>query len=484
MMIGNDTAEAAATPEVRVVQTNEDAKDGQNKCPKCGSTDIAFNINSSLLRCNFCRHEFEQERATGLDADLSQLEGKVVGSGATDIIAGTEDIITLKCDSCGAEVVVDTSESMSARCHWCRSTLSIAQQIPNGSVPDMVLPFSVTKGDAETEIDAFVKKRQFFAHPTFKAEFCSENVMGVYLPYMIVGKNTHASFSGQGERLVRQYTVGTRNNRRTVYDADLYDVERQFDLVIDGLTITSSSAKLENSSDRTNNIINAIKPFDHENCVKWDANYLRGSASEKRDTNIEDLQRSVEVKAKDIARHSANETMPEYDRGVRWRQEKLEVKGQQWKAAYLPIWLYSYQQKMSDGNSLLHYVAVNARSKKTMGSVPVNKVRLFLCAAMVQIIGSVIGIALTVSMLLSATDFEEATFVPLALLASGFVFYSYYYRKYRNTDARFKHETDTRTTISNVVKGDKFVKHLTRLSDARMGGANNLDVGYNNFYGY
>lgn len=462
------------TEEVKVTQTNEGAVDGQQKCPKCGATDIALNIATSMLRCHFCRHEWAAERATGLDTDLSKLEGKVVGSGAQNITSDAKSIITLKCTSCAAEVVIDTNETMGARCHWCRNTLSVAQQVPNGAVPDMVLPFAVAKNDAQTEIDSFVKKRQFFAHPKFKAEFCTENIMGVYLPYMIVGINAKASFSGQGERLVRMYSTGSGKNRRTAYDADLYEVQRTFDLTIDGLTIVSSSDKLDRTSNQTNNIINAIKPFDHENCVKWDANYLKGLASEKRDTNIDDLKQSVSVKAKDIARHSANKTITEYDRGVRWGRENLEIKGQQWKASYLPIWLYSYHQKSSDGGSLLHYVAVNARSRKTMGSVPINHAKLFLFSLIAQIFGTIAGLFMAFNIFAA---YDEGL-IALALLSSGFLYYFYYYQKYRNKKARFKHETDTKTELTNVSRQDKLIKRLTRLRNPKMQGANNTRVDY------
>ena len=75
------------------------------------------------------------------------------------------------------------------------------------------------------------------------------------------------------------------------YDADVYHVERDFDIFINDLTVESSQDKLNHkSNDKTNNIINAIMPFDVENCVKWNANYLRGYSSEKRDTNIEQLE--------------------------------------------------------------------------------------------------------------------------------------------------------------------------------------------------
>ena len=72
-----------------VVQTDVGAKDGQNKCPKCGSTEISLNVNNGMLRCEFCRHEFSPEKISGMVEDISTLEGQVMGSGAQDIVADT-----------------------------------------------------------------------------------------------------------------------------------------------------------------------------------------------------------------------------------------------------------------------------------------------------------------------------------------------------------------------------------------------------------
>ena len=210
--------------EVKIVQTDIDSKDGQNKCPKCGATDISLNVNTGKLRCNFCRYEFEPEKVKGLETDVSNLEGKIIGSGAQEIIADTNDVLTFKCSSCGAEVVIDTSEASTARCHWCRNVLSVNQQIPNGAIPDVVLPFKMTKDQAKGSIEKFVGKRKFFAHPTFTKEFTTNNIMGVYFPYMIVDVNSHAKLIGQGEHLVHSYTVKVGNGQEIRYDADLYDV--------------------------------------------------------------------------------------------------------------------------------------------------------------------------------------------------------------------------------------------------------------------
>lgn len=449
--------------KTKIVKTDIGAQDGQNKCPSCGSTDISVNAKTGKLRCNFCRYEFEPEKIQGMETDITKLQGEILGSGAQDIVADIQTVMTFKCSSCGAEVVIDTSESTQARCHWCRNTLSVNQQIPNGTIPDVVLPFNITKQEAKQQIEDFVGKRKFFAHPKFRQEFTTDNIMGVYFPYMVVDINSHAHFQGVGEHETKRYIRGLGDDKTTYYDADVYEVERDFDLAIEGLTVESSSDKLKKQSNKTNNVINAIMPFDIENSVKYNANYLKGYTSEKRDTNIEELRPIVDEQSKDIARFAANETLTEYDRGVRWDKEGLQVKGKQWKTAYLPVWLYSYQQKKGE-QSIMHYVAVNARTKETMGSVPIHMPKLVGVSIGVEILG--------ILAMLLADDFD---YKGLFLLA-GFIYFFIMFLKYRNSNARHHHETETKKKILNLKKIDNFIRHETKLKNAKMSEANNTQV--------
>ena len=456
------------TNDIKIVKTDDGAKDGQNKCPKCGATDISLNVKTGKLRCNFCRHEFNPEQVAGLETDISKLQGEVIGSGAQNIVENAKDIMTLKCSSCGAEVVIDTASATQARCHWCRNTLSINEQIPNGAIPDAVLPFKISKEEARTQIESFVKKRKFFAHPKFKEEFTSENIMGVYFPYMLVDINAHAYLSGEGERLIRSYTRRSGNTTQTYYDADVYYVEREFDVAIDDLTVESSKDRLNKAStEKTNNVINAIMPFDTENCVKFNANYLKGYTSEKRDTNTEELSKLVETQAKDIARFAANDSLKQYNRGVAWQQQNLSVKGRQWASAYLPVWLYSYQQ-VSGNKKILHYVAVNARTKETMGSVPIHMPKLLGISALVEILGV---------FLMLFVDFDYN----YLFLTLGFIFFFLMLAKYRNASARHQHEKDTKTSVTNLRKVDQYKMKRTGLRNSRIAGANNTSVGIQSF---
>lgn len=393
----------AGAREPHVVQTGGAVADGLVRCARCGATEIALDVATGMLRCSFCRFAWQTDNAMhtfGLDGDIGRLVGTVVGSGTADVTADGS-VVTLRCTACGAEVVIDAQSSVQARCHWCRNTLSLTTQVPNGAVPDMVLPFRVTKEQAVAHVAEFVRKRTYFAHPRFRAEFTPENVMGVYLPYMVVDINAHARVTGQGEHQTRAYTVKVSDDKtEDRYDADLYDVTREFDLHVDDLTLESSQERLDRDTSRTsNNVINTIMPFDVENGVRYDPNYLAGFTSERRDVDLAALEPVARAQAGDIARWRAGEMVEYYDRGVRWDSAQIEVRGQRWVSAYLPVWLYSYLETRKDGSTLLHYVAVNGRTGETMGSVPLNRGRLLATSAVVQAVATVAAVVLAVVLL-------------------------------------------------------------------------------------
>jgi DNA-directed RNA polymerase subunit RPC12/RpoP len=304
--------EPAADPTIDT--RNERLDDGVNRCPQCGATDIQLRPSAGMLICLFCRHEWSEARLdeTIANGDLSALRGTTIGSGASDIDTGADSLVTMKCAGCGAEVVVNTDEQMGSRCHWCRHVLTINEQVPNGAVPDAVLPFKITHDDAMARIREFAGKRRMFADRAFVRDFKPENVVGVYMPYMVVDGNASADVAGVGEVQTRKYTRGSGDDKETFYDADVYEVQRHVDFTVDDLTIESSAERANmEAAINTNNIINTILPFDTENAVKWNASYLTGFTSEKRDQDVAHL----------AARRSRTSCSRSRDR--RWRRVSI-----------------------------------------------------------------------------------------------------------------------------------------------------------------
>lgn len=460
-------------------ELKKQVKNGLIRCPHCGATDVSFDFENGKLKCQFCRTLFEAPHVNAAGGVDKLKAGRVVGDGAGDIIPDEKYILTLKCPACGAEVVINADEVTSARCHWCRHVFSLNEKMPNGAVPDMVLPFKLKKEQAVKDIRDFAAKRKFYAHPKFRREFKPENVMGVYLPYMVIDMNAHAKMEGEGEHLAGTHEVGWGDNQKTVYDADLYRVEREFDLLVDDLTIESSLERLnQNTLINTNNVINAIMPFDTEEAVGWDPRFLRGFASEKRDTNVDDLAGQVNLQLGDIARYKARETIKFYDRGVRWDLQQFSAKGESWKAAYLPVWLYSYLEEGKKGK-LLHYVAVNARSGKTMGSIPINKTKLKIIATIIEIIGIFLGLRwfmFWAGMNFDLEDKDNPAAWGLLGFTPGFIYYWLVVRHYRNMDKRHIYERETRAELIHLSKKDQLVKRMKGLENSQMRGRNDLDL--------
>ena len=388
-----------AQPPVSEPQVMELPSNGRTdaliKCVNCGGTDIRYVIEARSLVCANCRSRYNEERLedqVDLTGGIQDLKGITVAHSSQDL--ADQSTATLKCNGCGAEVVIDVHETVQVRCHWCRNYLSPNTRIPNGATPDAVAPFLVLQRDAVEIIREFVEKRKFYAHPKFKREFVPENVVGVYLPYFVFDGRAHADLTGQAEIETGRWTEKHGDSSTTYYSADVYDVSRSFDMSIDDLLLESNRDR-GNMADasQTNNIINAILPFNVKDALRYNPNYLRGFTSERRDVNVSEMDYIVQDHLLSIARSRGDGMVGQYDRGVRWDTEHVGLQGSRWVTVYLPVWLYSYYQPEL---RLKHFVAVNGQNGRVMGSVPVNKAMLYLITFLIFVIGTVIGVFLFV----------------------------------------------------------------------------------------
>ncbi|WP_250446991.1 hypothetical protein [Actinotalea sp. C106] len=64
----------------------------------------------------------------------------------------------------------------------------------------------------------------------------------------------------------------------------------------------------------------------------------------------------------------------------------------------------------------------------------------------------------------------------LLLLLAGPVFYGLMYLRYRNSDKRHRHESETRAKMHDMKVRDDRIKSLKGVSNSRMRGANNNEV--------
>lgn len=438
--------------EVKVVKSNSTSKIEQKRCPHCGSSDIEQNPITGKLRCNYCRYEFELKKVEGFVENINELQGTVIGAGAQDIQQMVNNIITCKCSGCGAEITLNANEIAFTKCHWCHTGLALNQQVPSGIVPDAILPFKVSKQEAFEDIKKLLENKKAFASIQFLEEFSIDNLRGVYLPYMMVDVNGHARFIGTGQKITDTNYSRDKDGYEHVedYDVDIYDVEREFDIQIQNLMETTNSAQLNwknvKGADRSLYLLNTLMPYDVENCVSWDANYLNGYTIEKRDVNIGDIADRMGIKAKDIARIKISDDL-RYDGGVFWDNEELEIHGQQWKTIYLPVWIYTYIQKTGE-KEYIYYIAQNARTKEMNYTIPFSIKKLLILPIIGLIIRLITGLlGSTIETLGNLLQFAIAIFLVISFF------------RYNHIDSRNKYERETKSKIFNIIRKDEFKKH-------------------------
>ena len=463
--------------EDKIVEINNKIKHNQFRCPNCGSTEILYDKNNKVLKCSYCLTCFIDDKVE--DIDISKLEGRNIGLGAKDI--KDNDIVTINCYSCGANIVIDSKEAPYARCHWCRSILSLDNKVENGAVPDVILPFSVSREEAFNIMKEYLKHNKFFTKKDFINDLTLENVIGTYLPYMLVDTHVHCFFSGSGEHLVRSHWVSVGEDRNGYteyeerYDADLYELSREFDIEIDDLTVESSKDK-ENIFDanKANNIINSILPFDTENCIPFKANYLIGYSTEKRDMNINDIENKVSVQIKDICRLSINKDLDFFDRGIKWEKEDINTIGKKWVSASLPVWLYSYTEKKKK-KEVIHYIAVNGRTKEISGSTPFSVKKLLIFCSIIQLIVLLVTSIIYVFVINKTSNTFSLDYIILLwpFFLIGFILFIVIYFTVGNKGARHYYEQDTKYKLYNIKRKEEVIKRKHGLSNRYMYGANN-----------
>lgn len=116
--------------------------------------------------------------------------------------------------------------------------------------------------------------------------------------------------------------------------------------------------------------------------------------------------------------------------------------------------------------NILHYVAVNARTKETMGSVPINMGRLIFISAIVELFG------ILIAFLLSMNPNRDSDYVWVFYLL-GFIFFIIKYLRYRNSNARHTYERETQYNIKNMETSDQKVRTMHRVDSSSMAEANN-----------
>ena len=381
----------------------------------------------------------------------------------------SNELVSVICPNCGASII-GLANNLSIKCHWCHTVIPQDAYKTDAKMPDRILPFKITKEEAVKKIDEYMKTRKEYAKKEFLDDFKPEEIIPVYLPYMLVDAKVHAVSYGIGEKS-EQPDENERSKYRFYISRS--KVKREFDISIDDLLIESSKSNSFDRVNSTSNVISAVSPFDTENSVVFNSLFLNGYSSENRELEVSVLNSQLNEITNTIARSEAKKMSDDYDRGVRLNNTSSQIIGSNWSSALLPVYLYSYYEK---GTDKTYYIAVNGRTGKTIGSIPFNEkeAKIKLLLKMILICLPFIIMAIVIYILLfgktndairpqsSMPDFpiEVGIIIFVIYWILYFIFYSRYDRirsNYTNKDVKIDYVNDSKHNASNISKEDEVV---------------------------
>ena len=291
-------------------------------CKKCNAP-AGFDIVHQTYRCKYC-HE-----VTGIeDAKEEFIRWKALNRDAR-LKAANTGITEMTCPKCHARVLFGNNEA-SEVCVFCKSKLIRRDLSDPSHMPDLIIPFFITKEEAKQRLKDWAKEHS--RTPEGKAVLSNMNQFcGYYLPYQIVKGPVNARVSRDGT--FRGYECGG---------------------YLEG-TAVGTSKQLDNL------VLNDMEPFDWAEAKAFEYGYIAGQPVKLNDSTetevVSRVRREVEADFEPVVR----KVMQTKNVNISIRDERLDS-----ISALLPVYFISSGKLTAVMNGQTGRIAVSTgRSRKT-----------------------------------------------------------------------------------------------------------------------
>ena len=289
------------------------------RCKNCGGA-LEYSVEKDRMVCDYCKSEFRvSELSQDSDPESSQNNTKSKKYIKMQIV---------RCTACGAELAVNGVEA-STFCAYCGQASVIRDRVDNVLKPDYIIPFKVTKEEAEGIIRKNLKKG-FFVPKVIK-NFEAEKIRGIYVPFWLFDIR-YKDF---------QYWMYFLKKKRKDYSNVRFEYV-EAEAFFKRLTLDASYKFDDDSSVR-------LEPYDMGQLREFDMAYLSGYYSDRYDMKED----SVRKKALSRVREYFDELVQ------KGKKHKDGVKHKAWPVyrvtktdyALLPAWFLTFKYENGWGSS-------------------------------------------------------------------------------------------------------------------------------------
>ena len=324
-------------------------------CENCGGNMI-FDIKSQSLKCPYCETEVKIDNSGDvLEYDFSNVSRLEAQSD------WNEEAEVIKCESCGAETVVDR-QSTAIHCPYCGSSHVLKTKQSAGIKPEGVLPFKIDKHQAMEEMSRWMKRR-WLAPNDLKLLYQSDKLQAVYVPYWTYDAQTYSTYTGQGGRYYYE-TREVNGKKETIQKIRWYPVNGQLHEFFDDVLVNASA----HYSDQ---IMSGVEPYNTDRIEPYKPEYLSGYLAERYYLGVsEGFSCAKQKMVRELESMAHHEIMCRFDtaRNVVVRTQYQNVT---FKHVLLPIWCANYDYKGKN-----YQYIINGETGRVHGTYPYSLVKI------------------------------------------------------------------------------------------------------------
>ncbi|MCI5773551.1 MAG: hypothetical protein MR210_03210 [Erysipelotrichaceae bacterium] len=326
------------------------------KCPNCGGS-VEFDPHAQKLKCPYCDSEFEVESLKEYGQQLeSEQESKLEWNQDLGSTWQEDEIDKMRlyvCQSCGGEIVTDDTTA-ATMCPYCGNAVVVNENFKADLRPDLVIPFRLDKQQAKQMLMNHYKGKKLLPK-YFKNENIIEEIKGIYVPFWLFDAEVDAKMRYKGTR--------TRFWSNQNYDY----TETSFYAIVREGNIGFTKVPVDGSSKISDELMEAIEPFDIKEATDFQTAYLAGYFADRYDVDMEQSidranQRIVQS-TKDAFATSASGygSLVCEHAGIHLDNNKVQY-------ALYPVWLLTTKWQGKN-----YTFAMNGQTGKFVGNLPCDR---------------------------------------------------------------------------------------------------------------
>ena len=340
------------------------------KCPNCASP-LTYDGASGKMICAACDSQFAQEDIEILNAPEDGGTIDFATPTAQYSAADAAQMQAYHCKSCGAELITEGTTT-ATECPYCGSPTILPDRIDGGIRPEMVVPFAITKEQAQQAFEDYFKGKKLLPN-IFKRDNQIAEMRKLYVPYWLF------DCDASGDVV---YNAEKRHTRRTgeweVTTTEHYLVRRTGSMHFENIPVDGSE-KMDNR------ITESLEPYDLTKAVPFQPTVLSGAMADHADVDAAACESRAILRVESSMINSLRNTVRGYD-SVTVRSKNISASGGKVTPVLMPVWLITTKK-----DDKVYTFAINGQTGELTCDVPTDKAKAFLWGA--GVFAGVMGVA-------------------------------------------------------------------------------------------